>query len=136
MRRGSLPLALLIIAVLAIGVVVAVTKEPEGPDLAGPTPAASPTLRHSPATEPPIIFTPEPTESPAESPTAEPTETPIETVEPTETPTETVEPTETPIEAGTPLAKTGGPVLPWFLGGGLLIAVAGALWRLSRVPLE
>ncbi len=134
MRRGSLPLALLIVAVLAVGVVVAATREPTAPDVAEPTPAASPTLRHSPATEPPIIFTPSPAESPTESPTAEPTESP--TAEPTETPTETAEPTETPTEAGTPLAKTGGPVLPWFLGGALLIAVAAALWRFSRVAPE
>jgi hypothetical protein len=92
----------------------------------------------------PTVTTPSPTlpsptlESP--TPTLEPTEEPTEeqTEEPTKEPTE--EPTEEPTNGngggngnGGILAETGGPVLPFFLGGALMLAGSAGLWRLRRL---
>ena len=154
-NRGALPLALLIVAALAAGIVIAVMRiDEQGIDIVGPSVSPDPTIT-SPTVEP----TEEPTVEPTEEPTLEPTEEP--TLEPTEEPTEepTVEPTEEPTEEPSPeptdepspeptddgnggnngngdgdiLAQTGGPLLPYFLGGALMIAGSAALWRLRRV---
>jgi cytoskeletal protein RodZ len=126
-RRGALPLALLVVAVLVTGIVIAVARQPKDEDKAGPT--IQPTETISP--------TEEPTET--VSPTEEPTETVSPTEEPTETVSPTVEPTEpnggqVPTNGEPPLAETGGATAPWLLGGAFLIGLAVALWRLSRKP--
>ena len=137
-----MPLALLIVAVLAAGIVTAFLKsDDQDLEVAEPTPTVT-------AAEPPDIPTPpEPTEEPTEEPTDVPT------VEPTEEPTE--EPTDEPspeptgnggngkggngdgdANGGTDpaLADTGGAVLPWLMGGVLLSAGGAGLWRLRRRP--
>jgi hypothetical protein len=124
-NRGALPLAILIVAALAAGIAVAVIQPGDlGEERAGPEPTIT---EASP--QPTATASPEPT---FESPTPEPSE------EPTEEPTE--EPSPEPTEDGNggggqngpALAETGGPVLPWLLGGSLLFAGGAALWRLRR----
>jgi hypothetical protein len=134
-----LPLALLIVAVLAAGIVTAFLKaDDQGREVAQPTPTVTPA-------EPTDIPTPP---EPTEVPTVEPTDVP--TIEPTEEPTE--EPSPEPTENGGNgkggngdgdngdggtdplLADTGGAVLPWLVGGALLSAGGAGLWRLRRRP--
>jgi outer membrane biosynthesis protein TonB len=131
-----LPLALLIVAVLAAGIVTAFLKaDDQGREVAEPTPTIT-------AAQPTDIPTPpEPTEPPTEEPTEEPT------LEPTEEPTE--EPSPEPTDEGNGgkgkggdgnggtdplLADTGGAVLPWLIGGVLLSAGGAGVWRLRRRP--
>ena len=136
-NRGALPLALLIVAALASGIVVAVMRlDEEKKDKAGPTvPSPEPTLS-------PTFESPEPTTSP-KSPTPEPTDespSPEPTTEPTESPTPEPSPTDdgggggkNGDDNGDVLAQTGGPILPYFLGGALMLAGSAGLWRLRRL---
>lgn len=133
MNRGALPLAILIVAALAAGIALAIIQPGElGEEKATPEPTAT-----APSPEPTATASPEPTSTFVPSP--EPTEEP--TVEPTE------EPSPEPTNGGgggggggnggggqaePALADTGGPVLPWFLGGALLTAAGAGLWRLRR----
>lgn len=122
--RGALPLAVLIAATFIAGVTTAVIRvaEDEAPQVQ-PTESPSP----SPTTSP----SPEPTEEPAEEPTEEPTDDGND-------------------DGGNNgngnnggenggrggLAETGAESLPYLLGGSLMMALAGALWRLSRRPID
>jgi hypothetical protein len=127
-----LPLALLIVAVLAAGIVTAFLKaDDEDLEVVQPTP----TVTGIQPTESPFSPSPEPTLEPTEEPTPEPTEEP--SPEPTEEPSP--EPTEEGNGGGggnngPVLADTGGPVLPWLVGGALLFAGGAGLWRLRRQP--
>ena len=164
-NRGALPLALLIIAALAAGVVVAVMRLGDQKKMEqagdGPSVTVSPTV---PGTETPTTPPETPTSPPetpetpgatdttqtpsptttetTETPSPKPTKTP--SPKPTETP-ETPEPSPTETNGGGGpgngddddddiLARTGGPVLPWFLGGVLMLAGSAGLWRLRRAP--
>jgi hypothetical protein len=113
-NRGAIPLALLVLAALVGGIVVATARigEEELPRAQPPPAVQSPTPEVSPSP-----FSPEPTQ---------PSET-LETVEPTPEPTEA-----TPTPEQTPLARTGGPVVPWFGGGLMLIGASVLVWRFSR----
>jgi outer membrane biosynthesis protein TonB len=131
-----LPLALLIVAVLAAGIVTAFLKaDDQGREVAEPTPTAT---------------APEPTDIPTPPEPTDVVPTDVPTPEPTEEPTE--EPSPEPTEDGGNgkggngngkngngdtdplLADTGGVVLPWLLGGALLSAGGAGLWRLRRRP--
>ncbi|MGH2693056.1 MAG: hypothetical protein ACRDHM_11245 [Actinomycetota bacterium] len=124
-----MPLALLIVAVLAAGIVTAFLKaDDQGREVAEPTPTATGAL----PTELPT-FSPEPTLEPTEEPTPEPTAEPTE--EPTPEPTEDGEDGKGGGGGQDPaLADTGGAVLPWLLGGALMTAGGAGLWRLRRRP--
>lgn len=109
---------------LAAGIVTLFLKPEEGGEVAQPTPTL--TAPTEPATTAPPEPTPEPTTEPTEEPTEEPSPTP--------------EPAngggngnggggEEPV-----LAETGGPVLPWLVGGTLMTAAGAGLWRLRRRP--
>lgn len=126
MNRGALPLAILIVAALAAGIAVAIIQPGDlGEEKAAPEPTATaaspqPTTPASPEPTATIEPSPEPTEEPSPEPTEEPSPEPTKSgnggggqAEPT-------------------LAETGGPVLPWFLGGALLTAAGAGLWRLRR----
>ena len=130
-NRGALPLALLIVAALTGGIVVAVMRIDErGTDIGGP----GPTPTSPQATVPsPTVESPSPTVEPTTEPTTEPTESPKPTIEPTEEPTDEPSPEPTDDGDGTVLAQTGGPVLPYFLGGALMIAGSAGIWRLRRI---
>lgn len=120
--RGVLPLAVLIAATFIAGVTTAVIRvsEEDGPEALPTTESPSPT-----ATSP----SPEPTEEPTEEPGEEPTE----------------EPGDGEVAGGAgsggggdagELAETGAETLLFYLWGGALIGLAGALWRLSRRPID
>ncbi|MGH2711762.1 MAG: hypothetical protein ACRDH9_11230 [Actinomycetota bacterium] len=135
LNRGALPLALLIFAALAAGIAIAIIKpgnlgEGDG-QVARPQPTQT-TVQPSPSLPPPsptpaaTLASPEPTEEPTEEPTPEPTEEPNGNGGNGNGNGGQAEPT---------LADTGGPVLPWLLGGSLLMAGGAGLWRLRRRPL-
>lgn len=121
--RGAIPLALLVAGALAAGIVAVAARigpEEERPQ-AQPRPASP---------------SPEPEPSPSPSPVAqEPSET-LETPEAETQPTAEPSPTapETPAVDSTPLARTGGPTLPLYVGGLVLIAGSVLVWRFSRSP--
>jgi hypothetical protein len=131
-NRGALPLALLIAAALLGGIVVAVMRIDErGTDVGGgpgPTPTSPQATVASPTVE-----SPSPTLEPTTEPTTEPTGSPKPTVEPTTEPTEEPSPEPTDDGNGIVLAQTGGPVLPYFLGGALMIVGSAGVWRLRRI---
>ncbi|MGH2684122.1 MAG: hypothetical protein ACRDJP_01480 [Actinomycetota bacterium] len=131
-NRGALPLALLIVATLAAGIVVAVMQlDEQDKDKAGPVvPSPEPTI---PSPEPTTPASPESPISPEptdESPSPKPT---------TESPTPEPSPTDDGGGGGRNgddddvLAQTGGPILPYFLGGALMLAGSAGLWRLRRL---
>jgi hypothetical protein len=127
-NRGAIPLAVLVTASLAAGIVAAVDRLNEQEE--GPRAQPSPAVPASPSPAIPASPSPaQPTDQPTEPTTPEPA-TPEPTDEPTTEPTE--EP-ETPGPDATPLARTGGPTLPFYGGGLILMAAAGFLWRFSRV---
>jgi hypothetical protein len=114
--RGTLPLALLIVAVFVVGVAVAVVRsvKEEGPEVALPSP--SPVQTESPAVSPPPE-SPSPTESPG-VPSPEPTEA-------------TPSPTPSPPDS---LAETGGNPVVYIALGSALVALSAALYRVLRRP--
>jgi hypothetical protein len=122
-NRGAIPLAVLVTASLAAGIVAAVDRinEQEERPRAQPPPAV-------PASPSPAQPTDQPTEPGLTPETPEP-ETPEPTEEPTAEPTK--EP-KTPEPDATPLARTGGPTLPFYGMGLILMAASGLLWRFSR----
>jgi outer membrane biosynthesis protein TonB len=123
-NRGALPLAILIVAALAAGIVVAIIQPGDLGEEAAPEPTAT--------AESPLPTTPASPEPTIETPSPEPTEEP--SPEPTEEPTPEPEPNGGAQngQAEPTLAETGGPVLPWLLGGALLTAAGAGLWRLRR----
>jgi len=130
---GSWPLALLILATLVTGVTLAVVRAGDDTkDVVQPTPSStSTTPSPSPSPSPsPTSPSPSPSPTPRPTPTEEPTEKPTE--EPTEKPTD--KPTDKPGNGGKGLAETGGAPAPFLAAGGLLLALAAGLWRLSRRP--
>ena len=137
-NRGALPLALLILLVLSGGVVLAVMRIDEKTEQAGPGPTVV-----SPEPSP---STTQPSASPSTSASAT-SVSPSPTVEsPTPSPTEeSPTPKPSPTEHGGgrrrhggidgtdgTLAQTGGPLLPYFLVGLLMLAASAGLWRLRR----
>jgi hypothetical protein len=124
------------VAALAAGIVVAVMRlDEEKKEKAGPEPTVvspEPTLPSPTVETPESPISPEPTdESPSPEPTTEPTESP--SPEPSPTDDGGGGGNNGNGDNGDVLAQTGGPILPYFLGGALMLFGSAGLWRLRRL---
>lgn len=147
-RRGALPLAVFIVALLTAGIVIAFIRggddTPQADD--SPTPDFTITTTTPPATNgspTPTGTTPTTSPTMTETPTESPTVTETPTESPTTSPAGTVTPTSVPTSPtvlpttpdGGDLPRTGMPVAGWLFGGILLMVASTALMRaLSRHP--